>query len=215
MVVRRGSSSSMIAMAESRRVKGLSGLRQAFDEVRFGADRTLNLRESLPTSVEASRRLEAWLRQHQAQRSDELLVITGRGSGSADGIAVIREAAIRVFHALQRKGVVEGFTEHTPGSFVVTVASMQSMIDARRRHRSAVPPPPSPPTLATLSEATRDRLRVLAERSLDVLGVRDRAAFVESEMVRLFGTLTARAGEGADREARLRAEIERAMSEVD
>jgi hypothetical protein len=208
----------MIAMADSRRVKGLSGLRQAFDEVRFGADRTLNLRESLPTSVEASRRLEAWLRQHQAQRSDELLVITGRGSGSADGIAVIREAAIRVFHALQRKGVVEGFTEHTPGSFVVTVASMQSMIDARRgRHRSDAPssPPPSPPSLATLSETTRDRLRVLAERSLDVLGVRDRAAFVESEMLRLFGALAARAGEGADREARLRAEIERAISEVD
>jgi hypothetical protein len=207
----------MIAMADSRRVKGLSDLRQAFDEVRFGADRTLNLRESLPTSVEASRRLEAWLRQHHAQRSDELLVITGRGTGSADGIAVIREAAIRLFHTLQRKGVVAGFTEHTPGSFVVAVASMQSMIDAQggRRRSDAPPPPPSPPSLAMLSGPTRDRLRALAERSLDVLGVRDRAAFVEGEMLRLFGTLAARAGEGADREARLRAEIERGMFEVD
>jgi len=204
-------------MADSRRIKGLSGLRQAFDEVRCGADRTLNLRESLPTGVEAARRLEAWLRQHQAQRSGELLVITGRGSGSTDGVAVIRETAIRVFRALQRKGVVAGFVEHTPGSFVVTVAPLQSMLDAQqgRRAPDAPSPPASPPTLEALSEATRERLRVLAERSLDALGMRDRAAFVESEMLRLFGALAARAGEGADREARLRAEIERAMSEVD
>jgi hypothetical protein len=206
-------------MADSRRIKSLSGLRQAFDEVRFGVDRTLNLRESLPTSVEASRRLEAWLRQHQAQRSGELLVITGRGSGSADGIAVIRETAIRVFRALERKGVVARFAEHTPGSFVVLVAPPQSLTDAQRGGppSDAAPPlaPPSPPTLAMLPDATRERLRVLAERSLDALGVRDRATFVESEMLRLFGALAARAGGGADRQARLRAEIERALSEVD
>jgi hypothetical protein len=204
-------------MAESRRVHGLSGLQQAFDELRFGADRTLNLRESLPTGADAVRRLEAWLRQHQAQRSDELLVITGRGSGSADGIAVVRDAAIRVFHELRRKGVVEDFAEHTPGSFVVRVAPMQAMIDARQGHRAPdpSPPPPSPPTLAALDETTRQRLRVLAERSLDALGVRDRSAFVEGEMLRLFGTLAAETGDGAEREARLRAAIERAMSELE
>jgi hypothetical protein len=203
-------------MARSRHVKGLSGLQQAFDEVRFGTDRTLNLRESLPTGAEAARRLEAWLRQHQAQRSDELLVITGRGSGSADGIAVVREAAIRVFHELQRKGVVKDHAEHTPGSFVVRVAPMQARIDARQVHRAPdASPPPSPPTLATLDETTRERLRVLAERSLDALGVRDRTAFVEGEMLRLFGALAVGTGEAADREARLRAAIERAMSELE
>ena len=203
-------------MAESRRVGDLSGLREAFDEVRFGADRTLNLRASLPTGAEAARRLEAWLRQHQAQRSDELLVITGRGRGSVDGIAVVREAAIRVFHELQRKGVVKDFAEHTPGSFVVKVVPMQSMVDARHGHRAPdVPPPPSPPTLAALDETIRERLRVLAERSLDALGIRDRTAFVEGEMLRQFGALAADAGEGADREARLRAAIERAISELD
>ena len=54
-----------VTMAESRRIHGLVGLQRAFDEVRFGATRTLNLRESLPTGAEAARRLEAWLRQHQ------------------------------------------------------------------------------------------------------------------------------------------------------
>ena len=122
-------------MAESRRVHGLAGLQQAFDEVRFGAARTLNLRESLPTGAEAARRVEAWLRQHQVQQSAELLVITGRGNNSEAGIAVVREAAIRVFHELRRKGVVEEFAEHTPGSFVVTVAPMRAMLDAAQRRR--------------------------------------------------------------------------------
>ena len=40
-------------MAE-RRDKGFSGLSQAFDEVRFGATRTLNLRPSLPTGSDTS-----------------------------------------------------------------------------------------------------------------------------------------------------------------
>ena len=201
-------------MAASRRVRGFAGLQQAFDDVRFGAARTLNLRDSLPTRVEAARRLDAWLRLHQAQRSDELLVITGRGRGSADGIAVVRDAAIGVFRELRRKGVIEDFAEHTPGSFVVRVAPMRVPAAARREHRTP-PPPATPPTLASLDATTRDRLRVLAERSLDALGVRDGAAFVEGEMLRLFGTLAARAGHGADREERLRAAIEGAMSDLD
>lgn len=203
-------------MADSRRVRGLAGLQQAFDEVRFGATRTLNLRESLPTGVEAARRVEAWLRQHQVQQSEELLVITGRGNNSESGIAVVREATLRVFHELRRKGVVQDFSEHTPGSFVVTLAPMQAMLDAKRRGEPpSVAPLPSPPTLSALDDATREQLRVLAERSLDALGVRERGPFVESEMLRLFGELAATAGNGPDREARLRAEIGRALANVD
>ena len=204
-------------MAESRRVRGLAGLQQAFDEVRFGAARTLNLRQSLPTGAEAARRLEAWLRQHQVQQSAELLVITGRGNNSEAGIAVVREATLRVFGDLRRKGVVQEFTEHTPGSFVVTLAPVKAMHDAakRRREADAPPPPAAPPTLSALDDATRHQLRVLAERSLDALGVRERGPFVESEMLRLFGILASRAGEGPDREARLRDAIANAMSEID
>ena len=204
-------------MAESRRVRGLQGLQQAFDEVRFGATRTLNLRESLPTGAEAARRVDAWLRQHQVQQSGELLIITGRGNNSESGIAVVREATLRVIHELRRKGVVQEFAEHTPGSFVVTLAPLKAMHEAaaRQREAEALPAPATPPTLTALDEATRHQLRVLAERSLDALGVRERGPFVENEMLRLFGILGSSAGEGSDREARLREAIARAMSEID
>lgn len=205
-------------MAESRRVHGLAGLQQAFDEVRFGAARTLNLRESLPTGAEAARRVDAWLRQHQVQQSGELLIITGRGNNSESGVAVVREATLRAFHELRRKGVVQEFVEHTPGSFVVTLAPLQMMLDARTRGAGTAttpPPPPAPPTLAALDDSTRDQLRVLAERTLDALGVRERGPFVETEMLRLFGELAARVGSGSDREDRLRAAIRRALSEID
>lgn len=203
-------------MAASRKVRGLAGLQQAFDEVRFGAARTLNLRESLPTGAEAARRVDAWLRQQQVEQAGELLVITGRGNNSESGIAVVREATLRVFHELRRRGVVQDFVEHTPGSFVVTVAPVKQARDVRSRGEApTVPPPPLPPTLTALDESTRDRLRVLAERSLDALGVRERGPFVENEMLRLFGELAADAGTGSDREAQLRAAIARALAEVD
>jgi hypothetical protein len=203
-------------MAASRKVRGLAGLQQAFDEVRFGAARTLNLRETLPTGPEAARRVDAWLRQQQVEQAGELLVITGRGNNSESGIAVVREATLRVFHELRRKGVVQDFAEHTPGSFVVTVAPVQRVRDASGRGESPpIPPPPVPPTLSALHESTREQLRVLAERSLDALGVRERGPFVEDEMLRLFGELAAAVGSGSDREARLRAAIARALAEVD
>jgi hypothetical protein len=204
-------------MAESRRVHGLAGLQRAFDEVRFGATRTLNLRESLPTGAEAARRVEAWLRQHQVQQSAELLVITGRGNRSEAGIAVVREAAIRVFHELRRKGVVEAFAEHTPGSFIVTVAPLSAAVDAAHRraeHEAASEAAPAP-TLVALDVEIRRELRILAERSLDTLGVRERGPFVESEMLRLFGVLAPKVGSAAERESQLRLAIRRAMAELD
>lgn len=204
-------------MAESRRIHGLAGLQHAFDEVRFGAARTLNLRESLPTGAEAARRLEAWLRQHQVQESAELLVITGRGNNSETGVAVVREAAIRVFRELRRKGVVETFTEHTPGSFVVTVAPVSAMVDVTKRRNEQETPPAAAaaPTLAALGAETRQELRVLAERSLDALGIRERGPFVESEMLRLFGILAPSSGTASERESQLRMAIRRAMAELD
>ena len=203
-------------MAE-RRVQGFSGLQQAFDEVRFGANRTLNLRATMPTGAEAASRLERWLRQHQVQKSEELLVITGRGNGSEGGIAVVREASLRVFHELRRKGVITSFTEHTPGSFVVELAPMSAMLEAgsRRREQTPLPPPATPPTLSALGDDTRNLLRQLAEHSLDGLGMKNRDDFVEVEMLRLFGSLAATVPEGPERERRLRQAISAAMSEHD
>lgn len=203
-------------MAE-RRVDRFSGLQQAFDEVRFGASRTLNLRISLPTGSEAAQRVENWLRQHQVLKSGEVLIITGRGNNSEGGVSVVREASIRVFHELRRKGVITDFTEHTAGSFVVSLAPMSAMLDAakRRREQTPLPPPASPPTLATLDEETRQLLRALAERSLDALGMRERGPFLESEMLRLFGSLAATVKNGEDRERGLREAIAAAMSDYD
>ena len=65
-----------------------------------------------------------------------------------------------------------------------------------------------------MDESTRELLRILAERSLDTLGVRDRGPFVESEMLRLFGELAVEA-RGSDGEARLRAAIARKLAEVE
>jgi hypothetical protein len=201
----------------ARRVSGLSGLQQAFDEVRFGAARTLNLRLTLPTGGEAAARLERWLRQHQVQQSGEVLVITGRGNNSEGGIAVVREASIRVFHEMRRKAVITTFAEHTAGSFVVTLAPLAAMLQAGARRREQTPPakPASAPSLDALGEDTRDLLRALAERSLDALGVRDRGPFVDGEMLRLFGSLAATVPAGPDRERRLRAALRSAMSEYD
>lgn len=203
-------------MAE-RRVTGLTGLQHAFDEVRFGASRTLNLRASLPTARDAARRVENWLRQHQPLQSGELLVITGRGNNSQGGVSVVREAAIRVFHEMRRKGVILEFVEHTPGSFVVTLAPMSAMLEAgkRRREHASSPAPASPPTLAILADDTRAQLRALAERSLDALGVMQRGPFLEGEMLRLFGALAAATGDDEDREASLRRVIASAMREYD
>jgi hypothetical protein len=185
-------------------VRGLAGLQQAFDEVRFGGARTLNLRESRPTGAEAARRLEAWLRHHQVQQSGELLVITGRGNNSEAGIAVVRETSLacstsspqgrrrelRRAHArfVRRDRRTDAGDSPTPG--------------AEASHCRCRPLPR--PRLSALDESTRERLRILAERSLDVLGVRERGPFVESEMLRLFGELAAGVGDGPGREARLR-----------
>src|ERR1041384_4928243 len=137
----------------SRRV-GLKGLRQAFDEVRFGTQRTLNLRESLPTPDAAAARAEAWLRQQQVDRAEEVLIITGRGNQSEGGVSVVREAVIRLLHVLKRRGVIAGHEEHTPGSFVVMLAPISALWESpkRNRGRGVAPPPKTPPSLEDLDE---------------------------------------------------------------
>ena len=193
-----------------------AGLQQAFDAARFGPARTLNLRASLPTGIEAAKRLENWLRQQQVQKATDVLVITGRGNNSEGGIAVVRQASISVFHDLRRKGVITGFAEHTAGSFVVDLAPMRDLLDAaRRRRKPQEVQPANPPTLAHLEAETLQALRVLAEHSLDELGTRMREPFVEHEMLRLFGQLAATVREGPDRERRLRAAILAAQDEFD
>ena len=189
--------------------------RQAFDEARFGSARTLNLRASLPTVREATARAEAWLRQCQVERAGEVLVITGRGLGSPEGVSPVREAIHKLLGSLKRRGVVAEHREHTAGSFVVRLAPTSALWNAPKRKREpAHPAPADPPALDALEPDTRAMLRTLALSSLDALGVRDPESLVEGEMLRQFGALAAAIPAGPDRETRLRAVIARAIEEA-
>ena len=187
----------------SRQV-GLNGLRQAFDEVRFGAGRTLNLRESLPTVAVAVARAEAWLRQKQVERADEVLIITGRGNRSESGVSVVRERVAALLHALKRRGVVTGHQEHTQGSFVVNLAPVSALCESPRRERASPRTAATPPSLDSLDADTKTLLLNLAERSLEGLGIKDTSAFLQGEMLKHFGAIAATVGVGPGRELRLR-----------
>ena len=196
--------------------RSLDAVQRALDEARFGASRTLNLRESLPTPEQATRRTESWLRQQQVEGASEVLIITGRGNQSPGGVSVVREAVSRLLASLRRAGVVHETREHTAGSFIVTLASMQSVLDAPRRRRpTPTPIQADPPALRALDAATRELLRALARRSLEALGIQSVEAFVEEEMLRQFGILAAGVPEGPDRERRLREAMARALDGLD
>jgi hypothetical protein len=192
-----------------------SHIQKAFDEIRFGPLRTLNLRESLPTAEEARARADSWIRAKQVERAGELLIITGRGKGSEDGISVVRQTILALFPSLRRRNVITKWEEHTEGSFVVTLAPMSAMFEAPRRRREPTVRLPLPESLSALSPDTLNLLRELAVASLMMLGVHDSERFIESEMTTKFSQLTAALSGAEDPEMELRAAIQRALEELD
>jgi hypothetical protein len=202
-------------MRRPDRKEGLKGLRHAFDEVRFGAQRTLNLRDTLPTAAAATTRTEAWLRQQQVDSAGEVLIVTGRGNQSDGGVSVVRESVLRLLLVLKRRGVVRAHEEHTPGSFVVTLADVSALWESPRRNqgRGVAPPPPTPPSLDDLDPEVRVMLRNLAERALEGLGVKDTATFLQGEMLKQFGAIAATVGSAPGREERLRSAIRVALDQ--
>jgi hypothetical protein len=194
-------------------------LQQAFDAARFGPSRTLNLREGLPTGDDAARRAEAWLRERQVTApGEDVLVITGRGRGSTDGVPVIRDAILRLFPMLRRRGVILDAREHTAGAFIVRLASLRDLVDAPRRNRRRTPPPRprDPAILQGLDPETRIALQRLAEYALDAFGVSRRTGtFISDEMVRQFTRLVGNIPVGPERDARLRAAIDAALDEYE
>jgi hypothetical protein len=198
---------------EPARRNGMVALHRALDEARFGRERTLNLRATLPRPKEAEARCEAWLRERQVAKSDELLVITGRGINSWDGESVVREAIVRLLASLRRRGVVDAWHEHTPGSFVVTVAPLRALRDAPRRAGERRRVTTDPVALRGMAPSTRARLRELAQLALEQLGIRETDRFLEDEMVSQFTVLSRGVPEGPDRERRLLAAIERTIEE--
>src|SRR5256885_10851576 len=103
---------------------------KAFDEAEFGIKNILNLRESLPTAADARYRAEAWLRERQISRASEVLLITGRGNQSPGGVSAVRSAILALLPSLRRRGVVAAWKEHSPGSFVIKLGSISSLLTA-------------------------------------------------------------------------------------
>lgn len=193
-------------------------LQRAFDEIRFGATRTLNLRAQQPTALQATTQTEAWLRTLQVQGAQEALIITGRGNRSVDGYSPVREAVVRLLSSLRRRNVISGFEEHTPGSFVVLFAPVRALFEApkRRREKSPTPTAPMPEALAALDEETQRQLRDLAALALAVLGIKAPTRMqLDDEMRRQFAALTAALPDDGDREALLQQAMQRAAEEYE
>ncbi len=188
----------------------LRDLNRAYDEARYGTARTLNLRDSLPTPDDAVARLEAWIRQQQVERAGEVLVITGRGKGSAGGVSPVRMAVVMRLSKLQRMNIVEGVRQHTPGSFVVRLAPFRAPVTKKTTAPSKVPAQDSQ-ALQALAGATRALLRQLADCELRSLGVRDPGPFLAEEMLRQFERLAGTLPEGGDREALLQTAAQEAL----
>ena len=190
---------------------------KAFDEAEFGQKNTLNLRESLPTAADARFRAEAWLRERQVGGASEVLIITGRGNQSPNGVSAVREGVLALLPSLRRRGVVREWREHSPGSVVVKLASISSLLEAprRKRERGSKAPTSNPQALEALEKPTLVLLRRLAVRSLESLGVRDTAKFVEAEMLSKFDSLAGGIVPGVEGEARLRDAITIALEQLD
>ena len=195
-----------------------AGVLHALDEARFGPQRTLNLRESLPTAADAVARTESWLRERQVTLGGEVLIVTGRGKGSPGGIPVVRDAVQKILGTLKRRGVVTSFSDHTQGSFVVVLAPVSALLDAPRRNRdrgAAHVERPTAGALAALEPATQRLLRELAVRSLEALGTALQGRFVDAEMLRQFSLIAAGVTSGTGSEERLRQAIARVIEEID
>ena len=196
---------------------GVIPIERAFDELRFGAARTLNLRDGLPTVPQAERRVEAWLRLQQADGGGDVLVITGRGLGSLDGVGKVREAVLRRCTQLKRLNVVVAVREHGPGAVVVTVAPLRALVDAPRLRTGRKTPAPlvEPGELAALPADIVAQLRHLALLTIQRLGVRDPSdAMVVDEMRAQFAALASGIIGAADPEAALRRVADRLLQEL-
>jgi hypothetical protein len=213
---RRKNSTATLSRMRSGRISRASVLR-AFDEAEFGSKNTLNLRETLPSAADARFRTEAWLRERQVSQAAEVLVITGRGNQSPNGVSAVREAILSLLPLLRRRGVVSEWREHSPGSFVVKLGSISSLLEAprRRRDRTPIAPAANPESLKNLERSTLDLLRRLALRSLESLGMREPDKFVEAEMLSKFHLLAGGINPGVEGEARLRAAIKAALDQLD
>lgn len=198
-----------------RRKPKLTALWHALDEATFGSERTLNLRELLPSAAEARARTEAWLRTRQVMKPEEVLVITGRGNQSVGGIGVIRKEVLAMMPGLRKRGIVESWREHSPGSIIVKLAPTSALFSAAKRRRDARPAlSRDEGDLAGLERETVLMLRQLALRNLDALGVEHAESFVRQEMSTIFSALANALPADERREEMLRTSLRNALEEL-
>ncbi|HEY5544723.1 MAG TPA: hypothetical protein VIK50_01605 [Gemmatimonadaceae bacterium] len=188
---------------------------RSLERVRFGRLRTLNVRASMLTGAQSAARVDAWLRSKQVELSGEVLVITGRGAGSLGGVPVVKEATRRVLNRLRRLRVIESFGEDTPGSFIVVLAPLRSLLEAPARRRTPAPTLTRQSSgIQGLRRETREQLRYLATRAIDALGVKDASdGLVAEEMVRQFTMIARTAPQGVDADRWMNGAIARALLE--
>lgn len=188
-----------------------------FERVLFGPLRTLNVRASMLSGDDSAARVESWLRSKQVELSGEVLIITGRGAGSPGGVPVVKEATRRVLNRLRRSGVVQAFGEDTPGSFIVRLASLRSLLEApARRSTPKRSPPRRGPAIQGLRPETRERLRYLASRSIDSLGIKDPSeSQIGVEMERQFSMIARTAPAGVDADKWVDSAITRVLLEYE
>jgi CheY-like chemotaxis protein len=129
----------------------------------------------------------------------------------ADG----KEATQKVLNRLRRLGVIDSYGEDTPGSFIVSLAPLRTLLEAPARRRTPAPAPTRRlPPIEGLRPATRDRLRYLASRALDALGVKEPGdALLEGEMARQFSMIIRTAPAGIDGDKWLDGAITKALRE--
>lgn len=199
-----------------RRKPKLTALWRSLDEAAFGSERTLNLRESLPSAAEARSRTEAWLRARQVTSPEEVLIITGRGNQSAGGVGVIRREILSMMPGLRRRGIVDSWREHSPGSLIVKLAPTSALFSApkRRRTKDKAERAQDETLLEGLQNTTSGMLRQLALKNLDALGVDHEPAFVQQEMQRIFSALTSALPPGARSDESLQHSIRNALDEA-
>lgn len=194
----------------------LSAVLHALDEAGFGSERILNLRESLPSAADARYRTEAWLRARQVTKVEDVLVITGRGNQSAGGVGVIRQEILNLMPSLRRRGIVESWTEHSPGSLIVKLAPVSALLSAPRRRRDHKRGDwqKGSDNFAGLEPQTLRLLRDLASQNLSGLGVEPTEEFVLQEMARTFSALINALAPDARHEKNLRDAIRSAIEEA-
>jgi hypothetical protein len=192
-------------------------IERAFDELRFGASRTLNLRDGLPTVAEAEQRVEAWLRQQQAEGGGDVLIITGRGLGSLDGVGKVRAAVLKRCTRLKRLNIVAEVREHGPGALVLTVAPLRALVEAPRLRtgHSAPVSVVDPEELAALPDDIRASLRTVADLTVQRLGIRVPSdAMIADEMRAQFAAIAPGVAAATDRIDALRRVTQRLLHEL-